>query len=141
MSERHKAVVAVWLVLMKGGKVLLQLRQNTGYMDGKYDMAASGHIEAGERLEDGAIREAKEEIGINVDKSNVSLLTAEYDEKDNYMRFFFVCSQYDGKPQIMEPEKIAELRWFDLEDLPENLTIGTKRALDRIKRGVFFDIG
>jgi 8-oxo-dGTP pyrophosphatase MutT (NUDIX family) len=140
MKERYKVVAAVWLVVMREGKILLQLRQNTGYMDGRYDMAASGHLEAGERLEDGIVRETKEEIGIEVEKGSMRLVGIGYDEGEGYLRVFFGCEEYRGEPRIMEPEKIAALEWFDVDDLPKNLTPGASEALSRIKQGVFYDI-
>lgn len=49
MKERYGSKVTVFLVLTRtenGRKqVLLQKRCNTGYMDGQYDMACSGHLE------------------------------------------------------------------------------------------------
>ena len=46
MKHRYESKVTVFLVLTRtvNGKkeVLLQRRCNTGYMDGKYDMACSG---------------------------------------------------------------------------------------------------
>ena len=52
MKKCYESKVAVFLVLTretnKGTEILLQRRCNTGYMDGKYDMACSGHLESGE---------------------------------------------------------------------------------------------
>ena len=52
MSEKYYSRLAVNLVLTRvnenGEKeILLQLRQNTGYMDNMYDFACSGHVEKG----------------------------------------------------------------------------------------------
>ena len=47
--ERFKTPSASMLILGRWNhgklEILLQKRQNTGYMDGYYDFAASGHIE------------------------------------------------------------------------------------------------
>ncbi len=50
MSEKYYSRIAANLILTRineSGKkeILLQLRQNTGYMDNKYDFACSGHVE------------------------------------------------------------------------------------------------
>ena len=47
-----------------GTEVLLQLRQNTGYMDDHWAAAAAGHVERGETAYDAARREALEELGV-----------------------------------------------------------------------------
>jgi len=140
MREKYRAVMAVWLVLVREGKILLQLRQNTGYMDGKWDMAASGHLEADEKLEEGIIREAAEEIGVRVKKKSLKLITVEYDDGDGYMRFFFACDAFEGKPRVMEPEKCVQLKWFSMKALPVNLIPAVGRAIERIQNGVFYDI-
>ena len=62
-KERVKIFVNVHLVLLKEGRILLSLRQNTGYEDGRYGLV-SGHLEEGESITQGMKREVKEEIGI-----------------------------------------------------------------------------
>ena len=52
MTEHHKSYSAVFPILLRDGpagrEVLLHLRQNTGYQDGTWDIAGSGHVDAGE---------------------------------------------------------------------------------------------
>ena len=101
-------------------EILLQRRQNTGYMDGKYDFAASGHLKAGESVEQAMRREAKEELGIIVGKMDYKMLVQ--DVKEGYFKCVFLAREKDwrGTPEIMEPRKCSELRWYALEALPED---------------------
>ena len=73
MEEKYYSRLAVNLVLTRinnGRKeILLQLRQNTGYMDNMYDFACSGHVDKGESYTQALIREAKEEIGISINEN------------------------------------------------------------------------
>ena len=46
-KERFKLICSSYLLLIKDNKILLGLRQNTGYMDGFYHLPA-GHKEEGE---------------------------------------------------------------------------------------------
>ena len=46
-------------------EVLLALRKNTGYRDGEYELPG-GHVEEGEDLMQAMVREAKEELLINI---------------------------------------------------------------------------
>ena len=52
--EKFKVPVAVVVLIARnvGGKeqILLQRRQNTGFGDGMWDFACSGHVEDGESL-------------------------------------------------------------------------------------------
>ena len=54
MAEHYRSLVAVMLILEREAdgrrELLLQRRQNTGYADGLWDVAVSGHLEEGESL-------------------------------------------------------------------------------------------
>lgn len=150
MKERYKCLVAVFLILIRdnNGKkeILLQKRQNTGYMDGMYDVATSGHLEKGESLKQAMIREAKEEIGIDIKERDLELLTT-YHENQNelsleYLKFFFKANNYEGIPTIMEPYKNAELLWVDINNLPDNTIYSIKEAINNIINNInYFDRG
>jgi len=144
MKERHKTNSAVFLMLVKKEnnqkQILLQLRQNTGYMDNMFDMAASGHVESNEKIEDSLIREVKEEINITLSKENIKLVSFEHKASENYYNFFFTCDKFEGTLKIMEPNKCAELTWFDLNNLPANLIDHNKRAIKRLLDDIVYEI-
>ncbi|MGH3446485.1 MAG: NUDIX domain-containing protein, partial [Nocardioidaceae bacterium] len=66
MIERFRVVPAAYVVLRRDDEVLLQLRQNTGYMDDHWAAAAAGHVELGETVQEAAVRETAEELGIAI---------------------------------------------------------------------------
>ena len=74
MENRYKSMIVVDLMLTRKNnektEVLLALRKNTGYNDGKYELPG-GHVEEGEDLIDAMIREAKEELNINLKRENL----------------------------------------------------------------------
>lgn len=50
-AERFVTRMAVFVcVRNQKGEILLQQRTNTGYLDGYWDFAASGHVEYGESV-------------------------------------------------------------------------------------------
>ena len=65
MDERFTLVVAVHLFLRRGDEVLLARRCNTGYADGQYSVIA-GHLDGGEEVVAAAVREAREEVGLDI---------------------------------------------------------------------------
>jgi len=73
-EKRFTLRVAVYIILIKGEKVLLSRRFNTGWMDGKYSLI-SGHIDGNESISKAMIREAKEEIGIKIIKKDLIPIT------------------------------------------------------------------
>jgi len=54
MKERYKTNSVVFLMLIKEEnnqkRILLQLRQNTGYINKMCDMDVSGHVESNEKI-------------------------------------------------------------------------------------------
>ena len=123
---------------MAGAEVLLQLRQNTGYMDGRWAAAAAGHVERGETAYDAARREALEELGIDdLDlrlRADDAADPAAPDPIDERVDFFFTARSWHGEPRIVEPHKCAALRWWPLDDVPERVVPHEARAWHRWAR-------
>ncbi len=143
MKERYQSKVAVFLILTreKDGKteILLQKRYNTGYMDGKYDAACSGHLEKGESFSMALAREAKEEIDLDIDEKDLKFAELIHSYKEDYINVFFTTKKYSGTPKIMEPNKCDDLQWFDIENLPENIIPRIKNVLININKGILYD--
>jgi cytidine deaminase len=68
---RYSVVPAAYVYLIADDQVLLQRRRNTGYMDGMWVAGAAGHIEPGETAAVAAVREAREELGIQLSILNL----------------------------------------------------------------------
>ena len=94
---------------------MLQQRANTGFMDGKYDGSATGHVEPNESIHEAALRELEEEIGVKADVNDLKLvLVAQMDVDKPYLNFAFICERWEGEPRIAEPEKNTDLVWHDI---------------------------
>jgi 8-oxo-dGTP diphosphatase len=140
--ERFRVVPAAYVYLLRAGRdgqdapdeVLLQLRQNTGYMDAHW-AAAAGHVERGETAYDAARREVREEIAVEVGElSFVTSMqrTQHADPIDERIDFFFTCRTWAGEPRIVEPTKCAALGWFPLDALPEPVVPHERFVLERL---------
>lgn len=140
--DRFVVVPASYVFLLRdaasGLEVLLQLRQNTGYMDDHWAAAAAGHVERGETAYDAARREAREEIDVDdLDLEFVTSMqrTAGDQPIDERIDFFFTARSWSGDPRIVEPEKCAELRWCPLTALPHPVVPHELRVLNAIREG------
>jgi 8-oxo-dGTP diphosphatase len=141
----HSVVAASYVVLRRREdgveRVLLQLRQGTGFMDGHWAVSAAGHVEPGEDAVTAAVRESAEEIGIGIDRSNLEPLCAihrtapPHEKGDERVDFFFACRRWTGEPSRREPDRAADLRWFDLDSLPVPVVPHERRVLDGLRRG------
>jgi 8-oxo-dGTP pyrophosphatase MutT (NUDIX family) len=136
---RFAIVPAAYVLFLREGatgqEVLLQLRQNTGFMDGHWAAAAAGHVERGETAEAAARREALEELGVELTElSFVTAMqrTARGHDIDERVDFFFATRSWAGEPRILEPTKSADLRWWPLGALPEPTVPHERWVLERL---------
>ena len=139
---RFVVVPASYVFLLRDGEagpeVLLQLRQNTGYMDGHWAAAAPGHEERGETAYDAARREALEELGVrDLELEFVTSMqrTRSGEPIDERIDFFFTSRRWSGEPRAMEPEKCADLRWCPLGSLPEPVVAHERKVLEAVRTG------
>lgn len=140
MADRYTSIVDVHIVLWRSGLVLLAERANTGFADGCLNLP-SGHLEEGESVIDGVIREAKEEIGISVapaDLRFVHVLHHRGVSSPGRIGFFFEAERWDGEPRNMEPNKCAGLVWADPSALPPNTIPYQAAGIRNCHRGVSF---
>ena len=146
MSEKYYSRLAVNLVLTrineKGEKeILLQLRQNTGYMDNMYDFACSGHVEKNESYTQALVREAKEEIGISIKEDDLVFLAVNHHYQADHVQLFFTPKAYKGTPTVCEPDECGGLLWANIEALPDNTIPYVKNVIRCIQLGIQFDDG
>src|SRR4051794_7734183 len=143
MIDRFRVVPAAYVFLLRpgehGDEVLLQLRQNTGYMDAHWAAAAAGHVERGETAYDAARREAHEEIDVRdlaLEFVTSMQRTRHADPIDERIDFFFTARSWTGEPRIVEPVKAAALEWFPLDRLPDPVVPHELFVLDRVGTGL-----
>jgi 8-oxo-dGTP diphosphatase len=139
MIERNKAVPAVYLLLLKHDEILLMQRAGSGYYDGWYSLPA-GHVEYRESPIHALIRECKEEVAIELTREELVFGTLLYreahDETGDRADLFFVSREGEKyQPRIMEPDKCTDLRWFKLDDLPENMVQNVRFAVHKALSG------
>lgn len=115
--ENNVPKVGVGVFILKDGKLLLGKRKNA-HGEGQY-ATPGGHLEYMESFEDCVRREIKEECGIIVKNIRFQYLynMKEYAPK-HYVHVEMAADWESGEPQILEPDKIENWQWYDLDNLP-----------------------
>jgi|SRR3989344_1362711 len=117
-------------IILKDNETLLVLRQNCSTFN---DMWANpgGSPEGDESPEQTAVRELEEELGV---KTRVLKRLDDYLHiVDNKLRGVFtgyLVEILEEEPRNNHPEKIKEIRYFPLSNLPKNLAPFTRKYLE-----------
>jgi 8-oxo-dGTP diphosphatase len=122
-ATSYRPHVGVHLILTTGGKVLLLRRANTGFADGSWSVPG-GCLDDGETLPAAAAREAREEIGINIDPADLQFThLCHHADPDGQARVgvFFTAQRWAGEPVNAEPGKCSEIGWHHLDSLPADI--------------------
>jgi isopentenyl-diphosphate delta-isomerase len=105
------------LVFNRRGQVFLQKRSmQKDRQPGLWDSSASGHVDSGEEYDDCAVRELREEIGLQVSEVPERLfkLTAS-PETDQEHVWVYRCDA-EG-PFQLHPDEIERGDWFERDDV------------------------
>ncbi|MGW2998738.1 NUDIX hydrolase [Streptomyces sp. NPDC001155] len=137
---RYRSVIGVHLILLRDEKVLLGLRAGTGWRDGHYHVPA-GTLEAGETATAGAVREAAEELELDLREEDLELVHTVHHwtgEDDPRLHLFFRVRSWSAEPVNAEPHRCAGLGWYPMADLPEPMVDFSAVALRLFPQGIAF---
>jgi 8-oxo-dGTP pyrophosphatase MutT (NUDIX family) len=126
-------LIDLHLVLRQGDRILFGLRRNTGFSDGLYHLPA-GRLEPHETVAAGVIREAREELGIDIDPADLHLIHAMH-HRSGRLALFFEARQWSGDLRNAEPDKCESLDWMASDRFPENMVAYAVAALQSIRNG------
>lgn len=111
--------VGVAVVVIRDGLVLLGRRM--GSLGAGTWALPGGHLELGEEVEACAMREVREESGLEITALSRGPYSNDRFEGKHYLTLYVVGHARDGEPRILEPTRCAEWRWFRWRELPTPL--------------------
>lgn len=139
-----KPGVGVGVMIINDNKILLGLRnpdkekasselqgQGTWTMPG-------GKVEFMEKLMDAAKRELEEETSLVATKLDLLCISDDMTETAHYVTVGFIVKDYKGEVKTMEPDTILEWKWFDLNNLPENLYGPSAKCIEKYKQRIIY---
>jgi len=124
VEEKKKVGAGFGVILIKRGKILLGKRHpDPNKADSAFRSAGEwclpgGKLEWGESFEEGAIREVKEETGIEISDPKVISVHNFLNEHAHFMTVGLLVRKWKGEAKVTEPDEITEWNWFSLKDLP-----------------------
>ena len=85
---------------------------------------------SGESCDEAAVRELKEELGVEFQISDLHLL----EENLNLTRFYYVITNYDESQFVIQKEELSSVKWFDLDEILEKVNSGDDSIIIRKDR-------
>ncbi len=109
----------VWIwVINNNGEVLVQKRSSKKKsFKGYWDIPSAGHVDAGESTIDGAIRETKEELGLDTKAEDYEYI-GEYISDTTWELGQVYILKTDKKIEDMslQEEEVEEVKWLPFEE-------------------------
>lgn len=123
--------VGVAAVIVKNDKVLLLRRKDSSEW-----CAPGGKVELNEKSKDAAVRELKEETGIDIKIKKFLTLTETFNNNMHWLSIFYTADIAKGEPRVMEPEEHDCIGWFPLNALPDKQFLPSKLAMEFYKKTI-----
>ncbi len=132
----HAAIFAI--IRDSEGRILFQKRQNTGFMDGFFQLP-SGHMELWETMKESFTRELQEELSIEVEENDINIIhiSQRIAPDKTYFNIYAFIRTYTWEIRNAEPEKYSDLQYL----YPSENTgmVGFNReVLDFIEANMYF---
>lgn len=131
--------IGIGIMIFKEGKILLGKRKSS-HGEGQYAFPG-GHLEYLESFQGCALREIKEECGIEVENIRFQFLAnlTQYAPK-HYCHIGLIADWKSGTVQLLEPDKCESWDWYDIDNLPSPMFTACAWAIESFKtRKNFFD--
>lgn len=97
------------------GKFLMTQRHPDKKAGGLWEFTGGGVL-AGETTKQAAVREVQEEMGLQIEESELSLLEV-YQHKNYFMDIFMVHKDVDVHSLTLQAEEVVDARWVSHEEL------------------------
>ncbi len=134
------------LILNKEKKVLLGKRHDNPNKadselsgEGTWTMPG-GKLHFQESFEEGAMRETMEETGIKLKTMKVICVNNDKINSAHFITIGLFSDDFEGEPQVKEPEEITVWQWFDINELPEKIYFPSAKVLENYKENKFYII-
>lgn len=121
--------VGVGLAILRDGKILLYKRMKAP--EAGFWNIVGGKVDHLEPAEQAARREAEEESGLSIGAITYVGVTEQIISADgqHWVSLLYKTEDVAGEPRLVEPDKLSDFGWFDLDDLPKPLSAFTTSIL------------
>ncbi|MGW5116475.1 NUDIX hydrolase [Streptomyces noursei] len=111
--------IAAAIIVHEGRVLMVRRRVSEGKLSWQFP---AGEVEPGESPADAAVRETKEETGLDV--SAAKLLGERVHPATGRLMSYTACEVVSGTAHVADDEELAELAWVAHDEIPEYVPYG-----------------
>lgn len=119
--------VGVGILILSGNKVLLGKRKGS-HGEGSWSLPG-GHLNFNESFEECALREVKEETGLDIVVDRLISVSNDISYGKHYVTIGMLGKSKGGILGVKEPDKCKEWGWFELDELPSPIFIPSEKVI------------
>jgi len=130
-SGQYHLVIHVCIINSKGEMLIQRRTSSKRNWSNMWDFSVAGAAIAGENARTAAMRETKEELGINLDLNNVRpSLTVHFDmgKESGFDDYFIIYKDIDIETLNYSEREVASIKWAS-----------SQKIIEMIKKGEFID--
>ena len=134
--------VGVSAIIIDDNKILLGHRsknkKDTGGIVGRDTWSLpGGKQEYDETIIECAIRETKEECNLDIVDPKIIYASDDIAPDRHFVTITTIASNYSGEVKVMESDKEDEWKWFDINNLPDNLYPPSAQGIVYYKENIY----
>jgi 8-oxo-dGTP diphosphatase len=128
-----EARVGCGAAILRAGRLLLVKRRKAP--EAGFWSLVGGKVDFLERAEDAVLRETREEVGVTIALGSLLCLVQMIGiDGQHWLSPVYRAALASGEPVNREPDKIAELGWFALDDPPTPLAQAAREAIALLRK-------
>ena len=132
-SQEKRPGVGCGVAILRGGRLLL-LKRLKGQDAGCWNIPG-GKVEFGELAADAARREAREELGVEIELTRGLGWVENFADGQHWVSPIFAATIAAGEPINAEPDKHGAILWADPAAPPSPLALAARLAIARLGEG------
>ena len=128
-SERHDKVdgeyrqsVHTWIQNSKGEFLIQKRTPNKKFFPNMWSQTGGG-VDTGETTLQAALRECKEELGIDINPNNMELILS-FKRKYDFVDVWLVKQDIDISELVLQEDEVADVKWATVDEIKDLMNSG-----------------
>ena len=138
INVKYTQYIHVWIMNDKNQFLIQKRSENKKINPNKWSQTG-GAVDCGETVIQAAIREVKEELGINLTKENIEFMLS-YKRRYTFMDVFLVRKNIELKDVVMQKEEVQKVKWATEEEIEDMVKSGEIVGTLKLYYKLFFDL-